>query len=340
MPDQLEALFADLRAETLPRVRPPGAEAARHTVRRRRARTRNAAAATVALAVAGGLIATRLPQTEERPAERLTDLVASARRALEDQLPKLAGRLTTGVVTGHRRLTFADLRPGGYTLAVTCAGSGTVTIDIEQVRSSEEPRVLGVQTVSCGRTPAVAIMTFRLTKTGPVAISASGDAGAAGSAGYALELGDGDGASDYLPGSDVLHSDDAVASDESAENSGRAADMLTTGHELTPLRVTTEQMRARREVSYLPPGKFELRIVCAGPGTLNLLVAAVPPGGVVSGEHYALMSRHTPCQEATPLTVHADVLSLPNSQSLVIIAVPDPAARNRAGWAFQVSPAL
>jgi hypothetical protein len=195
VPDQLEVLFADLRAETLPQVRPPGTAAARHTVRRRRT-TRNVAAATVALAVAGGLVATRLPHAEPppvSPAERMAGLVGSARLALDDQLPKLAGRLTTGPVETEKTVAFVGLRPGGYTVAVTCAGAGTIALDIEQTRSAAESAVYGRHTVSCAERPVVAVMTFRITDSDPVVLTATGDAQAAGDAGFALELGDGDG---------------------------------------------------------------------------------------------------------------------------------------------------
>jgi hypothetical protein len=105
VPDQLEELFADLRADTLPRVRPPGTQAARHTVRRRRT-TRTVATAAVVLAAAGGLIASNLQLAKERqapPAERQNNPVDTAKRALDTQLPRLAGRPMTG--TGSRAAT-------------------------------------------------------------------------------------------------------------------------------------------------------------------------------------------------------------------------------------------
>src|SRR4051812_17654013 len=62
MPDQFDDLFASLRSETLPQVRPPGTASARETVRRRRT-GRRIAAVTSAVALAGVVLtATVLPR--------------------------------------------------------------------------------------------------------------------------------------------------------------------------------------------------------------------------------------------------------------------------------------
>ncbi|MEU4221515.1 hypothetical protein, partial [Actinoplanes sp. NPDC026623] len=300
------------------------------------------AAATVALAVAGGLVATRLPHAEPPPvsaAERMAALVGSARLALDDQLPKLAGRLTTGPVETEKTVTFAGLRPGGYTLAVTCAGAGTIVFDIEQTRSAAESAVYGRHTVSCAESPVVAVMTFRIRDSNPVVITATGDPRAAGNAGFALELGDGDGTANYPPGTDALHDDGAVASEESTGNANRAADLLTANQMVAPVRVTTEQMRFQLTTGYATPGDFQLRIVCAGPGTVDLTVAAVPPGGLATEDHYALTSGEIPCQEAATRLQGEEIYTLPKGTTLVLVAIPDQAARNHAGLAYEVVPA-
>ncbi|GID97005.1 hypothetical protein ACFQFC_20540 [Amorphoplanes digitatis] len=335
MPDQLEALFADLRAETLPHVRPPGTEAARHTVRRRRTR-RTVATAAVALTVAGGLAAANLPTERQRPvspAERMNDLVDAARLALDDQLPKLTGRLETGAVEAGGRLAFAGVTPGGYTMAVTCAGPGLITIDIEQARNADESAVLGRRIVPCAESPVVAVTPILITFKGPVLVSVAGNWQAAGNAVYAVKLGD-----DGPSGDDALHDDDAAAADESIRNADRAAEVLTSAGATSPLRVTTEQMRTRQATGYARPGNLELRFACAGPGSLNLTVAAVPPGGVPTSDHQALLSLDVLC-DRSPWLTKEDVLSLPADTTLMIIVVPDGPARNHAGWAYQVSPA-
>jgi hypothetical protein len=335
VPDQLEKLFTDLRAGVLPEVRPPGTAAARHTVRRRRTTRTVVAAATAALAVTGGVVAINLPRTPERQ-ESPADLTGSARLALDSQLPKLTGRLRTGAVEAEGRLTFPDLAAGGYTLAVTCAGAGSVRIDAELVRSAEETAVLGGQIVSCAHDALVSVMTFRLPDRGPVVITAEGDGSAAGHSAYALELGDGDGSGDYQP-EGALYDPDAVPSDESSWNAGRATAVFPQGGAGAPVQVTTEQLRGEEATGYSRTGDFELQVVCSGPGNLTMTVGAVPPGGDLTADSQALVTAEVPCN-VDPATSLNDILSLPKGTTLLIVTVPDQAAWNRAGWAYRVTP--
>jgi hypothetical protein len=336
--DQLEALFADLRAETLPQVRPPGIEAARHTVRRRRT-TRTVATAAVAVAVAGGLVATAAPPAtvrhQDSPAGQMRELAGVAKRALDDQLPRLAGRQQSGTVEEVTTLTFPGIEPGEYTLALACAGPGQITIDIEQARDADESSVLGRQIVRCGERPIVEVMPFRLSFRTPAVITITGGTQAVGNAAYAAELG---GPYGRQQGDDVLHDDDAVAADESIQNADRAAARLTRDGVAAPLRVTTEQMRSRRSTGYVRPGNFKLWIACVGPGSLNVSVAAVPAGGVVTGDGQEILAGEFSCHEPATVSTADDDFSLPENTTMVISVVPDGAARNHAGWAYQVNP--
>src|SRR5687767_4615156 len=101
MPDQLDTLFADLRAETLPRTRPPGVTAVRRTVRRRRCR--KVAGATLALAaVAGGGYAYQvLPGRSTAPADTPAGREAVAIEAVRLGRPQHPSLLSgSGTVTG------------------------------------------------------------------------------------------------------------------------------------------------------------------------------------------------------------------------------------------------
>jgi hypothetical protein len=331
-------LFADLRADTLPRVRPPGTEAARHTVRSRRTR-RTVATAAVALAVTGGLVATTAPLTTTRhqdsSAGRMRKLADTAKRALDAQLPKLTGRLKTGTVEAEETLTFPGTEPGDYTLAVTCAGPGQITIDVAQARNADESSVLGRQIVRCGENPIAEVMPFWLSFRSPAVITITGGTWAVGNAAYAVELG---GAYGRQPDDDVLHDDDAVAADESIRNADRAAARLTADGVASSLRVTTEQMRTRQSIGYVRPGNFQLWFACVGPGSLNLSVAAVPADGVVTGDSREILSGEFSCHDLGSVRTDPGDFSLPENTTLMISVVPDGAARNHAGWAYQVNP--
>ena len=99
MTDQLEYLFADLRADTMTQVRPPGATAARSTLRRRRTRRTVGAAAFLAVAGAGGVSAT-LPLSFGAPADpaELSERAAAVAGVDPGAPHTLSGVATSGVV--------------------------------------------------------------------------------------------------------------------------------------------------------------------------------------------------------------------------------------------------
>ncbi|GIE79027.1 hypothetical protein Aph02nite_49770 [Actinoplanes philippinensis] len=131
MPDPIEQLFAGLRAETLPTVRPPGTEPLRRAVRRRRAVTSAAAAVTVLTLAA--LIAVIRPDSGRPVAtpptysgavltERITSLLK-----LDD--PQRAGLSQILLDTGSGMPE--SRRPvlgGTYEIRMVCFGSGTLEV--------------------------------------------------------------------------------------------------------------------------------------------------------------------------------------------------------------------
>ena len=123
MTDQLEYLFADLRADTMCEVRPPGAVAARRTLRRRRTNRTVGAAAFLVVAGAGGVTATMAlsPRSEQvEPADR-----AAALAGVDPDAPdSVRGVARSGVVGTEVMVA------GTYTLAVACVGRGWVSVTL------------------------------------------------------------------------------------------------------------------------------------------------------------------------------------------------------------------
>lgn len=157
--DQLEKLFSDLRAETLPQVRPPGAGAARRTVRRRRGVTSAAAALAVVAVVAGlaaGLRGNQVPPANP-PAPGGTSLAwfeaAATAVDLDLDAPVMGGALKEG-------LTGINAAVGGlYQAKVACVGDGSVTVTFVAAAGgypSETSRLV----VACGRTAKTAATWF------------------------------------------------------------------------------------------------------------------------------------------------------------------------------------
>jgi hypothetical protein len=159
--DQLEKLFSDLRAETLPQVRPPGAQAARRTVRRRRGAT-SVAAALAVLAVVAGLTASLRTSREDVPpanppvpGDTWLAWAGEAAKAVDLDLdaPVMGGALKEG-------LTGINAAVGGlYQAKVACVGDGSVTVTFVAAAGgypSETTRLV----VACGRTARTAATWF------------------------------------------------------------------------------------------------------------------------------------------------------------------------------------
>jgi hypothetical protein len=132
MPDQIEQLFADLRAETLPTVRPPGTEPLRRAVRRRRAVV-SATTAVTALGLAALIAVTRpdgAPEPVAVPSSPThysdAELTARITETLRLDDPRYAGlnavRLAGTPEPGRPVLG------GTYDIRTTCYGSGSIEI--------------------------------------------------------------------------------------------------------------------------------------------------------------------------------------------------------------------
>ncbi len=306
MPDQFETLFAELRAETVAEVRPPGVGAARRTVRRRRT-TRTVTAAAAVLALAGGVTAVTLPDRAPRDGSR-TGQVAAARQAAG--LP--GGETVDGPVTPRTGVGFPDLPPATYTLSLACSGQGTLTMRPGQTLPGRLPVELGEQVATCAAAPQPVTLTVRLPAPGELTVLLQGDARASGTADYALSLVNVTAEAGNPPGT------------ESIGNARRAYDMLGE----RAVAVTTEQ--SGQTVSYERPGEYRLRYACAGPGTVEVEVTRPAEAGQTP------FSRTVECtddgQGVLPLSIR-------DGQRLILTIAPDLDARNKAGFAFEWEPA-
>jgi hypothetical protein len=339
VPDHFEELFAELRTVTLPRVLPPGVDAARRTARRRRRTTRIVTTAAVVAAVAGTLAVAVPPLREGHwtsAAERMTGRLDAAKRAVDTQLPTVARSAVSRPVTADSRSTFTDLEAGSYNLALACAGAGTVTVEARLARGAGDSAVLGGQVVACDEAPQATYLTLRLPLDGSVVITAAGDAAAVDSAGYALDLVPAAG-----PGNPPNQQE--APAPESTWNAARAAEILTASGRAGAAQVTTERVLTTTHFTGLgmktAPGDYELALVCAGPGTLTLTVQTVATGsGGIADSGPTVLQRQVECRDTDPRVGETDLLTLPEGSGFMLTAAPDPAARNHAGWAYHLTP--
>lgn len=147
MTDQIEELFADLRAETLPTVRPPGTEPLRRAVRRRRAVTVTAAA--VAVLGLAGLITVVRPGTEADPVvsppsaaptysdDSLTAWVADSLK-IEDARAMGLGEIILDTGSGPRE-SRRQVLGGTYSIRMTCYGSGSMDVTVSGTAAGAVP---------------------------------------------------------------------------------------------------------------------------------------------------------------------------------------------------------
>jgi hypothetical protein len=173
--DQLEDLFADLRADTMTRVRPPGAVAARHTLRRRRTRRTVGAAAFLVVAGAGGLSATIPLRTDGSNDPNDLAERAAAVAGLDTGAPHTG----TGVARSGDVAT-ALMAAGTYTLTLACVGRGWLNVTLRSPKG--QVGAVGAECRTNG--DMVHSMTFRLAENESVTTQLNATGGAEGNAGY------------------------------------------------------------------------------------------------------------------------------------------------------------
>jgi hypothetical protein len=175
--DQIEYLFADLRADSMCEVRPPGAVAARRTLRRRRTNRTVGAAAFLVVAGAGGVTATMAlsPRAEQvEAADR-----AAALAGVDPDAPHTLRGVARSEVIGTEVLV-----AGTYTLAVACVGRGWVSVTLR----SPKGQISEARTHCSEGQQLSVVVKFDVTSGGPVTTEVRADDEASGRAGYAYQL--------------------------------------------------------------------------------------------------------------------------------------------------------
>jgi hypothetical protein len=340
--DQLEDLFADLRAGTLTEIRPPGTTAARQTVRRRRTTTSVAAGAAV-LAIAGGV--GWLSLTESRPSpdvpvqHRSTetgDLPTAALAAVHDRVPG-----TTVAESAHPLrgavLDSVVASAGRYMLFVACAGAVSGFIDVGVSRSPAgngpgrdlDGLLTAERTVPCADPPQPILITLTLPVDGALAIELTGNPAADGTTGYAYAL--------------IAPSGPAVAADTPGMTSTpllkAAARAVATASRDDTIAYQDAAGASSASTSYLdrgtvPPGAYVFRATCAGTGTVTISALNTskagrddPTGGSVLAT-WPLFCSSDPAVATMHFTFAAGLIA--------IAARPDATARGKAAVGFSL----
>lgn len=177
MTDQLEYLFADLRADSRCEVRPPGAVAARQTLRRRRTNRTVGAAAFLVVAGTGGVTATMAlsPRGEQVEA---ADRAAALAGVDPDAPHTMLGVARSGVVGTEMMVA------GTYSLAVACVGRGWLNVTLRNANGQ-----ISEARTHCSQGQHLnVVVVFNVTSNGPVTTELRADDEASGRAGFAYQL--------------------------------------------------------------------------------------------------------------------------------------------------------
>ena len=341
--EQIEDLFADLRADAMTYVRPPGVRAVRHTVRHRRT-VRSVAAGAAVLAVAGGVVVTGHTGSP-------TGRAASGRHAAGDALDRstlesLSEQAATvvglealdpdrpayqlssrGPVAQHSIRSHRVLG-GTYTITMSCAGddgnddldvvlrSGRASADVD-----DHPELLPVlwqESLVCR--PASTIVrtaTFEVPADGMFAVEVQPDASAVGRVAFAYRA-------------DLRPADQRLFTDRTSEKVSGAA--------LPEAVVFMSQFlddAVARQQDSVSPGAYQIRMSCAGTGTVHVSVRLYPDGNAADplGGDRAVLAKLT-CGSAPNLST-AEFVKV-GTGAMVVRLEPDDTARGQAAVSLRV----
>ena len=292
MAEELEDLFAELRADTMPRVQPPGVDRVRRTVRRRRTATA-AFAGVLLLALSGTVALLGFPSRPTTPANRdsltqaeLDRLTGVADRAVTagNPGPTVFSRRgpVTGVVTATEQIYLGEIN-----LQIACAGTGSVTLLVRGTPGLESGSTARVEvarlTARCSAEPLTAGTTFVLGSFLEITVELVDTGSAQGRAGFA-----------YRATSDTgrpaargeVNNPSGVLPRNPPPGSGWGGGGAVSGRRL--------------DTGWEPlDGDFRLALACAGTGTLRATVqqarsAADPAGTVVATETFEAACQFPP----------------------------------------------
>jgi hypothetical protein len=303
--DQLEDLFAELRAETIPRIQPPGPAVAHRTVRRRRL-VRSAAACVVVVAAVGVGAQMVRPAPAPRPAG--TDPAVLAERQ------QRAAATITGDGTDHAYVVLdyrgmADgqtvasrpLLAATYILQMACSGPGRVTAVLHGATASDGQAIglcdLGGDVSQSFLVPADTTVSVELRPAD----------GAQDQAGVAVRL--------------MMMADDATGLVNAAKDRlppARGTTVAVSGSFLSTATSTVDDTIA--------PGDYRLEFACAGAGTVRITL------------HYRASGADT--SEVASCGNGGRAVELPFArpagESPTTVLAPDPAAAGQSAFAARV----
>jgi hypothetical protein len=192
--DQLKDLFDDLRAETVPAIRPPGAAAARRTLRRRRATAAAASAAAAVVAIAAGFT---VVGGHGEPAPRPTPAPPAASASTGPEHTAL-----TAITDGRPMTTVASPVVAGYEwkkkiyapvleFTAAYAGTGEITLsiiggsplDLNRFKTSD----MRIK-VTCASSPKPVRAELMTRFVDGLTVRLAGEKGTAGRSGFAFSF--------------------------------------------------------------------------------------------------------------------------------------------------------
>jgi len=315
--DQLEKLFSDLRSEALTQVRPPGAQAARRTVRRRRSATSVAAALAVLAVVAGLTASLRVSREQVLPpanppvsGDTWLAWAGEAAKAVGTDLdaPVMGGALKEGPTS------IVSAVGGLYQAKVACVGYGSITVTFVAAAGgypSESSRLV----VECGRPARTAATWFSVPgQEGKVLTSYVADTEASGRSAVAFRL--------KLAQIDRYRLQDAAHAAFKGATPRNAVlgwgtfldDEASPGHDV------------------VGPGRYRVSAACAGIGIGKVLltVSAIPDRGRATP-----VARTTLTCAMTPQVTQV-IFTIPETPALALGTVLDPSLPARGQVATSV----
>jgi len=336
MTDQLEDLFADLRADTITKVRPPGAAAVRRTVRRRRTTSSVAAAAAVIAVAGGGIVVLRRTVPEPAPvAPQPTTAADRLATTAQDQLSGFGGLQISDehlLLKGPIPMTARGVGKGAfgtaanYNIYVACVGDGVVAVNVRTAPRNENgdpdngrSKIIAHEQVTCEPFPTSQMISVKLTSAAFLYVNFDPDQDALGRSGVGL----------------VVHRwiEATLESVHNRKNASRFLRAQVASRGRVPSEVTTETDTFGSE-SLSGPVTEPLLVVCLGPGTVTVEIFP----GLVGVDGPARRAGDTLLRETLTCRSTSKVVSIPAKQLppgyLVIGFYADAKARNHAGLAY------
>ena len=315
MTDQLEDLFADLRADTLTRIRPPGAEAVRHTLHRRRTTKSLGAAAFVAV-VAGGIgshLLGPLPSTETGAPDPATLAKRQSRAAgaagIDPDGQTRPARSAQGVAAAGIVATEL-LVAGTYTLRLACVGPGRLTALLRvQPAPGVAADLVESSTQRCDA-GAAATTTFTLTADATIETELRPDDHAAGRSGYALRL-------------IIADADLRRLAGEAMKRLPVPAESHFASSESWPVQDRDQGL----ENQTLTPGRYRMHFTCVGAGTMTDKLSVL-----AGGKSVLTTSGTADCAAGTVTTLAFEIPAGHVSNTMVTMTA-DADALDQAGYA-------